>query len=42
MVKWAAQWELFGETGETALRQNSDKIDVDQVIICLFREVQEH
>ena len=27
---------------ETASRQISDKIDVDQVIICLFLEVQEH
>ena len=42
MVKWTAQWELLGETGETASRQISDKIDIDQVIICLFREVQEH
>ena len=42
MVKWAAQWALYGERGETASRQISDKIDVYQVIICLFREVQEH
>ena len=38
MVKWAVQWALYGETW----RQISDKINVDQVIICLFQEVQEH
>ena len=40
MVKWAAQWALYCETWETASRQISDKIDVDQVIICLFRKVK--
>ena len=41
-VKLAAQCAFYGETGETASRQISDKLIVDQVIICLFREVQEH
>ena len=41
-VKWAAQWALYCETGEAASRQISDKVNVDQMVICLFQEVQEH
>ena len=37
-VKWAAQWALkmASEKGQTASCRISDKINVDQVMICLF------
>ena len=43
MVKWAAQWMLYGETGETVHMASNfwqDEINVDQVIICLFWEFE--